>query len=78
MLRRGGYEPGSNDNRGGNDVTVRGRFTTRLAILAIPMTLSVAGVGAPWAEAVAGQADDEPCKNVALSLLPISLCKVDP
>lgn len=56
----------------------RGRLTTRLAILAIPMTLGVAGVGAPWAEASSAQAEDEPCKNVALSLLPISLCKVDP
>ncbi len=56
----------------------RGRFTIRLAILAIPMTLGVAGVGVPWAEAGALQAEDEPCKNVALSLLPISLCKVDP
>lgn len=56
----------------------RGRFTTRLAILAIPMTLSVAGVGVPWAEAGLAQAEEEPCKNVALSLLPISLCKVDP
>lgn len=78
MLRRGGYEPDNNDDRGGDDVMVRGRFTRRLAILAIPMTLSVAGVGAPWAGAVSGQAEDEPCKNVALSLLPISLCKVDP
>jgi hypothetical protein len=56
----------------------RGRFTTRLAILAIPMTLGVAGVGAPWAEAGSAQAEDEPCKNIALSLLPISLCKVEP
>lgn len=78
MLRRGGYEPDNNDNRGGDDVKVRGRFTRRLAILAIPMTLGVAGVGAPWAEAVSGQAEDEPCKNVAFSLLPLSLCKVDP
>jgi hypothetical protein len=52
-------------------------LTTRLAILAIPMTLGVAGVGVPWAEAGSLQAEDEPCKNVALSLLPISLCKVD-
>ena len=57
---------------------VRGRFITRLAILAIPMTFGVAGAGAPWAEAGSAQAEDEPCKNVALSLLPISLCKVDP
>lgn len=57
----------------------RGRFTTRLAILAIPMTLSVAGVGAPWAEAAGSlKAEDKPCQHVALSLLPISLCKVDP
>lgn len=57
----------------------RGRFTTRLAILAIPMTLGIAGVGAPWAGAVSVQGDgeDEPCKNIALSLLPISLCKVN-
>jgi hypothetical protein len=55
-----------------------GRFTTRLAILAIPMTLGVAGAGVPWAEAGSVQAEDEPCKNVALSLLPISLCKVQP
>lgn len=56
----------------------RGRFGTRLAILAIPMTLGVAGAGVPWAEAVSVQSEDEPCKNVALSLLPLSLCKVDP
>ena len=55
----------------------RGRFITRLAILAIPMTLSVAGAGAPWAEAASAEAEEEPCKNVALSLLPISLCKAD-
>ena len=29
-------------------------------------------------KAGSAQAEDEPCKNVALSLLPISLCKVDP
>lgn len=51
---------------------------TRLAILAIPMTLGVAGAGVPWAEAGSVQAEDEPCKNVALSLLPISLCKAQP
>ena len=56
----------------------RGGFTTRLAILAIPMTLGVAGVGMPWAEAGSMQADDEACKNVVLSLLPISLCRVEP
>ena len=56
----------------------RGRFTTRLAVLAISTTFGVAGVGVPWAEAGSAQAEDEPCKNVALSLLPISLCKVDP
>ena len=56
----------------------RGRFGTRLAILAIPMTLSVAGAGGAWAGAGSLQAEDEPCKNVALSLLPLSLCKVDP
>ena len=56
----------------------RGRFTPRLAILAIPMTLSVAGVGAPWAEASSVQAEEKPCKNVALSLLPISLCRLQP
>lgn len=78
MLRPGGYEPDNTDNRGGDDAMVRGRLITRLAILAIPMTLGVAGAGASWAEPGAAQADDEPCKNVALSLLPISLCKVDP
>ncbi len=56
----------------------RGHFTTRLAILAIPMTLGLAGVGVPGAEAGSAQAEDEPCKNVALSLLPISFCKATP
>lgn len=56
----------------------RGRFTTRLAILAIPMTLGVAGAGVPWAEAGSSRADDEPCKNFVLSLAPISLCKAEP
>jgi hypothetical protein len=56
----------------------RGRFTTRLAILAIPMTLGAAGTGVPWAEASSERADEEPCKNVVLSLAPISLCNVGP
>lgn len=57
---------------------MRGRLTTRLAILAIPMTLSVAGAGGAWAGAGSLQAEDEPCKNVALSLLPISVCRLQP
>lgn len=56
----------------------RGRFRTRLAKLAIPMTLSVAGVGVPWAEAGTLQAEEKPCKNIALSLLPFSLCRLEP
>jgi hypothetical protein len=56
----------------------RGRFSKRLAILVIPMTLGVAGAGVPWAEASHVQAEDEPCKNVALSLLPISICRLQP
>jgi hypothetical protein len=55
----------------------RGHCTTRLAILAISMTFGVAGAGVSWAGAGSAGAEDEPCKNVALSLLPISLCKVD-
>jgi hypothetical protein len=57
---------------------MRGRLTTRLAILAIPMTLSVAGAGGAWAGAGSLQAEDEPCRNVALSLLPISVCRLQP
>jgi hypothetical protein len=66
------------DKRGGDDAMSRGRFMTRLAILAIPMTLSVAGAGAPWAEADSVPAEEEPCKNVVLSLVPISLCRYEP
>lgn len=54
------------------------RFTIRLAILALPMTFSVAGAGVPGTEAGSVRADDEPCKNAALSLVPISLCKLEP
>jgi hypothetical protein len=53
----------------------KGRFTARLAILAIPLTLSVAGGGVSWAQSASAQADDEPCKHAALSLAPISLCR---
>lgn len=56
----------------------RTRFLRRLAILAVPMTLSVAGAGPAWAQSGSGGADDEPCKNIVLSLAPISLCKVKP
>jgi hypothetical protein len=56
----------------------RGHFSRRLAVLAIPITLVVAGVAVPWAGAGSVQGEDEPCKNIALSLLPISLCRVQP
>lgn len=56
----------------------RGRFTIRLAILALPMTFSVAGAGVPGAEAGSVRADDELCKNALLSPVPISLCKLEP
>ena len=51
------------------------RFTKRLAMLAIPVTLSVAGVEASWARSGSVRAEDEPCKNIVLSLVPISLCR---
>jgi hypothetical protein len=54
------------------------RFTTRLAILAIPMMLSVAGVEVAWAQAGSVRADDRPCRNAVLSLAPISLCRATP
>ena len=54
------------------------RFTTRLAILVIPMVLSVAGVEVAWAQSGSGQADDRPCKNAVLALAPISLCRATP
>ena len=57
---------------------VRGRFTTQLAILAIPMMLSAGAAGAAPAEPSAPPAEDQPCKHMALSLLPISLCRFEP
>ena len=52
-----------------------------LAILAVPLTLSVAGSGMAWAESdhparkVKG---DSPCQSGAFSPLPFSGCKVVP
>ena len=56
----------------------RARITKRLAVLAVPMALSVAGAGASWAQSGSVGADDDPCKNLVLSLAPISLCKAMP
>jgi len=56
----------------------RGRFTTRLAMLAIPMMLSAGAGGVASAEPSATPGEDKPCKHMALSLLPISLCKLQP
>ncbi len=45
------------------------RFKKRLAILALPMTLTVAGSDVSWAES-------RVCETAPLGLLPVSLCKV--
>lgn len=56
----------------------RDRFTRRLAVLAIPMTFSVVTAGVPWAQASSVRDEGEPCENEALSVVPISLCNVEP
>ena len=56
----------------------RGRFMTRLAILAIPMMLSAGAGEVASAESSAAPSEDKPCKHLALSLLPISLCRFQP
>lgn len=56
----------------------RARFTRRLALLAIAMMLSAGAAGADWAETSSVLAEDEPCEHTALSLLPISLCRLQP
>ena len=57
----------------------RGRLATRLAVLAIPMTLgAVVGAEVSWAERGSLRVDDETCRNAVLAPLPISLCRVEP
>jgi len=53
----------------------------RLALLVVPLALSVAGPGAAWAESShrGGQAQDEsPCTHAATSALPFSGCTTAP